>query len=381
MQQQTTVTQMLYSQLQEEAAAYSVMLFEQGVAGSPYRNKSGKYDYIYWQVTRPDGTLHQFSLGRDTPETAALVESLLARKRTTEEAIDALKSTTGAFLASGGMAVESAHFKVIENLARAGLFSKGLALVGSHAFTSIGNMLGVRWGGNLKTSDMDFARPSGVALAIPDSGNVIDVPAIVKAGDASFFPIPELNHKHPSTSMMSSKTKVKIDFLTVQRNGADSAPHYFNDLSIAAAPLRFMDYLIGGESCRGLIVGTYPIPVNLPDPARFAIHKLVIAQERTFDLETKVAKDVRQATEVIEALIDLGREHELRRAVTDLIDLCGNKSVTNLRKSLEKMDGEPKQLVESAVQKCLLDGLSSGAQTRSTKAIKSLAKKPEEPKL
>lgn len=355
MKQQSALTQTLYAQLQEEAAAYAVMLFEQGVAGSPYRNKSGKYAYIYWQVTRPDGSLHQFSLGRDTPETAALVESLLARKKTTEEAIAALKSTTGAFLASGGMAVESTHFKVIENLARAGLFSKGLVLVGSHAFTSLGNLLGVRWGGNLKTSDMDFARASGVALAIPDSGHVIDVPATVTAVDSTFFPIPELNHRHPSTSMMSRKTKVKIDFLTIQKNGADSAPHFYQDLGIAAAPLRYMDYLIGGESRRGLIVGTYPIPVNLPDPARFAIHKLVIAQERTFDHQTKVVKDVRQASEVVEALLDQGREHELRKALMDLVEGHGERALKNLRKSLENMEYAPKHIIEAELKRYLLD--------------------------
>lgn len=362
MKQQTALTQMLYAQLQEEAAAYAVMLFEQGVAGSPYRNKSGKYAYIYWQVTRPDGSLHQFSLGRDTPETAALVESLLARKKTTEEAISALKSTTGAFLASGGMAVESAHFKVIENLARAGLFSKGLVLVGSHAFTSIGNLLGVRWGGNLKTSDMDFARASGVALAIPDSGSVIDVPETVKAVDSTFFPVPELNHRHPSTSMMSRKTKVKIDFLAAQKNGADNAPHFYQDLAIAATPLRYMDYLIGGESHHGLIVGTYPIPVNLPDPARFAIHKLVIAQERTFDHATKVVKDIRQASEVVEALLDLGRDHDLRKALTDLVEGYGRKALINLRKSLEKMDDALRHGIEKELDQCLVDGPNRSPQ-------------------
>lgn len=49
-----------------------------------------------------------------------------------------LKSTTRAFVASGGMSMEAAHFRVMEHLARAGLFRKGLVLVGSHAFTALG---------------------------------------------------------------------------------------------------------------------------------------------------------------------------------------------------------------------------------------------------
>ncbi|MBK7425020.1 MAG: hypothetical protein IPJ48_19160 [Propionivibrio sp.] len=83
-------------------------------------------------------------------------------------------------------------------------------------------MLGVRWGGNMKTTDMDFARPSGIALAIPDSGESINVPASIKEFDPTFFEVPMLNNKHPSTSLMSRKTKIKIDFLTgFKKTGID----------------------------------------------------------------------------------------------------------------------------------------------------------------
>lgn len=367
METQDALTQMLYSQLQEEASAYAVMIFDQGVVGSPYVNKSGGHDYIYWQVRRPDGSFSRTSFGRDTPELRAKVDELLQRKQTAEEAIDALKVVTKAYVASGGMAIESAHFKVLETLARAGLFNKGVVLVGSHAFAGIGNMLGVRWGNALKTSDMDFARPTGIALAIPDSGGTINVPQAVKENDPTFFEIPMLNSRQPSTSMMSRKTRVKIDFLTVQKSGLDSSPHFYSDLSIAAAPLRYMDYLMGGQSHRGLIIGTYPIPVNLPDPARFAVHKLVIAQERTLDKETKSAKDIRQASEVIEALGELGKDIDLRQALSDLITECGDKAVQKLQKSVERMEELPRVLLHSQYQKALLDGLAGGRQSRADK--------------
>lgn len=150
-------------------------------------------------------------------------------------------------------------------------------MVGSHAFAAIGNALGVRWGSSLKTTDMDFSRPSGISLAIPDSEEIIRIPEVVQQLDTSFFEVPQLNLKQPSISMMSRKTKVKIDFLTTQRSWNDDEPHYFPDLAIAAEPLRFMDYLIGDRLFQGLLIGAYAIPVTLPDPARFAIHKLVIA--------------------------------------------------------------------------------------------------------
>lgn len=351
MELQDSLTQTLYSQLQEEASAYAVMIFDQGIVGSSYVHKAGGHEYIYWQVKRPDGSLWRTSLGRDTPELRARVDELLQRKRTADEAIDSLKVATKAYLASGGTAVEPAHFKVLETLARAGLFNKGVVLVGSHAFAAIGNMLGVRWGSSLKTTDMDFARPSSIALAIPDSGEKINVPLAVRGSDPSFFEIPVLDSREPSTSMMSRKTRVKIDFLTGQKKGGDTEPRYYEDLAIAAAPLKYMDYLANGQSHRGLIIGAYPIPVNLPDPARFAVHKLVIAQERTLDKETKSVKDIRQASEVIEALAELGKELDLRQALSDMIAICGKSAVQKLQKSVDRMESKYRSILQDQFQR------------------------------
>lgn len=348
MEIQSALTQTLYAQLLEEATAYSVAIFEQGIVGSPYLNRAGGHEYVYWQVKLPDGSFKRTSLGRNSQETQAIVEQLLARKKTAAELTESLKATTRAFVGSGGMAIELSHFKVIESLARAGLFSKGVVLVGSHAYTAIGNVLGVRWGQTLKTTDMDFARPSGIALAIPDAGEQINVPEKVKEFDRTYFEVPQLNNKNPSTSLMSNKSKIKIDFLTVQRNGIDNTPHWFADLSIAAEPLKYMDYLLGGLSVRGLVVGSHAIPVNLPDPGRFAIHKLMIAQERTLSFETKSTKDIKQATDVLEALIEADREADIQQAIAELIPMP--KALANIGKSMERMEGRAREVLTRALQ-------------------------------
>ena len=102
---QSPVTQTLYAQLQEEASVFNAIIFEQGVAGSAYLNHANGHAYWYWQVTEPDGKLRRLSLGRDTPDIRALVDRLKARKEEASEAIAALKSTTKAFVASGGMSM------------------------------------------------------------------------------------------------------------------------------------------------------------------------------------------------------------------------------------------------------------------------------------
>ncbi len=214
------------------------------------------------------------------------------------------------------MSNEPAHFRVMDKLASAGLFRKGLVLVGSHAFVALGNALGVSWGSHIRTTDMDLARSQTIALAVPDdTGETLQALEEAKKVDASFFLVPELNPREPSSTIMSRRSKVKLDFLTVKKGRDTTGTKYFSDIGIAATPLKYMDYLLAGPTFKGLIVGNYAIPITLPDPARFAIHKLIIAQERVRDRDVKAIKDIEQANAVLQALVELGRDADIEEAL------------------------------------------------------------------
>lgn len=88
---QSAVTQTLYSQLLEEAMAYGVLIFENGVVGSPYINTARGKRYVYWQIKLPDGSFKRKSIGVESEATMALISSLLARKKTAEDAIAGLR--------------------------------------------------------------------------------------------------------------------------------------------------------------------------------------------------------------------------------------------------------------------------------------------------
>ena len=77
MELQTALTQTLYAQLLEEALSYEVLIFEDGLVGSPYVNISNQKRYLYWQVKLPDGTFRRKALGLETEETKALVQRLV----------------------------------------------------------------------------------------------------------------------------------------------------------------------------------------------------------------------------------------------------------------------------------------------------------------
>ena len=95
-----------------------------------------------------------------------------------------------------------------------------------------------------------------------------------------------------------------MDFLTPIPRSGKTDPVQFTDLGIAAQPLPFMDYLLGGGTQRGFVIGPYALPVLLPQPGRLALHKLVVAQERAAAMAAKSAKDRQQAAQLILALAE-----------------------------------------------------------------------------
>ena len=81
-----------------------------------------------------------------------------------------------------------------------------------------------------------------------------------------------------------------------------------------ASPLQYLAYLIADAvPTIALIEGG--IPVTVPQPARYAVHKLIVAQVRRVDA-AKRNKDLKQAKELIEA-IELSSPTSLEDAFHD----------------------------------------------------------------
>ncbi len=74
------------------------------------------------------------------------------------------------------------------------------------------------------------------------------------------------------------------------RGPTEDAPADLPALGTGAQPLRFLDYLIYHEQPAAILYGSGAL-VNVPDPARYAWHKLIISQRRMVNRE-KVRKDI-----------------------------------------------------------------------------------------
>ena len=79
-----------------------------------------------------------------------------------------------------------------------------------------------------------------------------------------------------------------------------AGPVLIKGLGTYATPLPFMDYLINEPVMATALYGR-GVPVSVPNPARYALHKLTIAKRRRAQRQ-KSPKDVAQAWSLVEAL-------------------------------------------------------------------------------
>ena len=97
-----------------------------------------------------------------------------------------------------------------------------------------------------------------------------------------------------------------IEFLTPERGRGVDRPVPLKNWGMNATALRFLDFLVKDK----ITVTFEGINVVLPHPARFAVHKLVVAQRRTN--KDKARKDNMAAVDILNDLIDAGQEDKIR---------------------------------------------------------------------
>lgn len=206
-------------------------------------------------------------------------------------------------LTSGGAHnVSSAEARVLEIIERSGAFLVGGVLVGSHAFSIYGNMLGVSWPTKMtQTHDVDIASDTHIALALRNEP--ADLKQTLLDADMGFVEIPALDRKSPSTSFRIQGKQLSVDVLTPMIGKPSSKPILIKSLGTYAEPLRYLDYLLQ-DTQPAVVVNKAGILVNVPSPARYALHKLVSSIRRPAAMQTKTIKDKEQAELLLSVLVE-----------------------------------------------------------------------------
>ena len=289
----------LYADLKERLEIFEAMRSIASLPGE-FTTKTVKGSvYQYFQAILPGGRA-QIYMGPDNEQVRRLIEK---RETGKEHALadEKMFQRLAAQIVAGGVTpVMSEMARVITRLADCSVFRVGGVLVGTIAYQILGIHLGIICECSSRmTQDVDLAGDIRVALAVPDL--TADVPTTIDSLQMGFFPVPKLSHETPSTSYAVRGKTLRIDLLTPATRGTTAAPVFIRRLNAAATPLKYLDYLIENPINAVMIAGT-PCLVKVPQPARYALHKLIISQERDVTSAAKKSKDLLQAKIMIERL-------------------------------------------------------------------------------
>ena len=130
------------------------------------------------------------------------------------------------------------------------------------------------------TQDIDFARAGrSLSLALPGTLKLRTTDAIESLG-MGFLPITQLAGKAGATFLNPREPEFRLDFLTTRHRGG-STPFFHPQLNVALQPLPFMEFSLEQVEQAVVFARDVAVLVNVPEPARFALHKLIVYGERT----------------------------------------------------------------------------------------------------
>jgi hypothetical protein len=271
--------------------------FAEFPAGSTFTTKTVK-GRLYWYVQMPTGgaqSRRQIYIGADSDALRKRVESHAQHRAD----VDDRRRLVAAVIASGAPRPDRTSAEVIQAMAEAGVFRLRAMLVGTVAFQTYAAHMGVRLAvGSFATFDLDIAQDFGIASTLDDA---LDRPLleILQDLDPRFAPISYAFDPGKTTGYALGE-RYRVDVLTTNRGAPRDAPSHLAALRSDAVPLPYLDFLLRDPIETAVLHGG-GILVNVPAPARYAVHKLIVSRHRKANPE-KGFKDRVQAQALIEAL-------------------------------------------------------------------------------
>lgn len=256
-------------------------------------NRAGtQAEHAYYQGYRAavgdagHGQRYARYLGRaDDPEVAARI----ARFRRVKAARAERTITVRALIGTGMQRPDRTTGRIIEALARAGLFPDHAVLIGRAACQTYDGVLGVRSNKPRTTTDMKL---SALEIAIRDSRQSADILAALRTVDPSFAAETETSVSYRS----AHGDRVTVDGLD------HSVGETFDRISFLMT-----------DPVSALVLYGPGIPVTVPAPERFAAHALIVAGsylEGTTN-EEQAQYGFERAADLIDALLSADRTRTL----------------------------------------------------------------------
>lgn len=178
---------------------------------------------------------------------------------------------------------------------------------------------GMRYATAIRTRDMDFLIPFPSKLK-----KKVNIPELLK--DLGFV----VGFRGRDGYIKLEHPELIIEFLVPEKGRGLDKPYPLPQLGLNAQTLRFLNYL----AQHAINISIKGISVNLPHPAHFALHKIIISPRRRN--EEKAKKDRAMAIAILKSLIKKGEADSLKQAFNLAPQKWQRKIIAELRKSKEE---------------------------------------------
>ena len=308
--------------------------------GSPYTREVKGRLYWYWRPATQYGSRPSpLYIGPDSEQTQTRINTLSDQAASLKQRRDMVRALRAARLP----VPDTMTGNVLAAMAEAGVFRLRAVVVGAVAFQSYAGILGTHLPASLsRTGDLDVAQFPAISIAVEDQIDG-DMEAILRKVDSRFAAVPDAmdGRRTLRYALRAGQDELfSVDILSPLRGPDRPRIAPLPALRSDAQMLRYLDFLLYQEvNCVSLHGAG--IPINVPDPTRFALHKLIVAQLRRSDIQrsaAKARKDIDQAGALIGALAR-HRPEDLRDVWQELCER-GAGWREKARRSLELLPSE-----------------------------------------
>jgi hypothetical protein len=301
------------------------------------RTQSGKRYWVREHI-RVDGAKVDDYIG----PVASVDTAHLAQLRSDIELAQSLAAASATLRLLGFQRIDRKPAAVLAVLFNHGLSQAGLTLVGSHAYGALLNELGVL-APAYRTQDLDLARAQPLALAIAPNKAFA---ALLAESGLQFVPVPGLPAGRPSASFkLPGASDLSVDLLVPGSELGKVVE--VRDLGAYAQAIPLLEFLLEESFDAVVLSPNQVVPVKVPSPERFALHKLFSSESRRSGA-SKVAKDREQAA-VLAAAVEQEMPGRLR-AVWKEFPRSGRSAVARAARVAAKLLSESHPEGEAVLQ-------------------------------
>ncbi len=296
-------TQTMFADLVERAWTGNIAGLTAG-GGSAYTREVKGRLYWYWRPATKFGTRPApLYIGPDSEQARDRIDALSDQAASLRQRRDMVRALRAARLP----VPDTMTGNVLAAMAEAGVFRLRAVVVGAVAFQSYAGLLGTHLPASLsRTGDLDVAQFPAISVAVEDRIEG-DLEAVLRTVDSRFVAVPDaIDGRRTSRYALRAGLDdiFAVDILSPLRGPDRPRIGNLPALRSDAQMLRYLDFLLYQEVNSVSLHGA-GIPINIPDPTRFALHKLIVAQLRRSDIQRSAAKsrkDIDQAAALIGVL-------------------------------------------------------------------------------